>query len=277
MPEFTALPLLTTPTVAVWNVTCSGHIRHAAGEECATSTHLSYPYRGAYVHHVGSETYVAEANQVLFINQDQPYRVSHPMDGGDSTVSIGLEPETLLELTPAHYRHPKGQAAFDRMGVRASARTQRLAATVRVRLRRGTADALAAEELTLELVRRTLSEGSWSGLSGSGAGPRRLADRVKLLLSSDPSRRWSLSDVAKLVGFSPVYLTQVFKRVEGMPLYRYQLQLRLARALELLVNYDDLTSVALDLGFSSHSHFTAAFRNVYGTTPSAYQRSVRAG
>jgi acyl-CoA synthetase (AMP-forming)/AMP-acid ligase II len=48
MPEFTALPMLTTPTVAVWNVTCPGHIRHVADEECATSTHLIYPYRGAY-------------------------------------------------------------------------------------------------------------------------------------------------------------------------------------------------------------------------------------
>jgi len=276
MPEFTALPMLTTPTVTIWNVTCPGHIRHVADEECATSTHLIYPYRGAYVHHVGTETFVAEANQVLFVNQDQPYRVSHPMNGGDSTVSIGLEPETLLELTPAHYRHPKGHAAFSRMGVRASACTQWLAASVRERLRLGTADALEAEELTLELIRQTLSDGSWSGPNGGGTAPRRLTDHVKLLLSSDPCRRWSLTDVAKLVGFSPVYLTQVFKRVEDMPLYRYQLRLRLARALELLANYDDLTNLALDLGFSSHSHFTAAFRNVYGATPSAYQRSVRA-
>ena len=164
-------------------------------------------------------------------------------------MSIGLEPETLLELTPAHYRHPKGHAAFSRVGVRASARTQWLAASVRERLRLGTADALEAEELTLELIRQTLSDGSWSGPNGGGTAPRRLTDRVKLLLSSDPCRRWSLTDVAKLVGFSPVYLTQVFKRVEDMPLYRYQLRLRLARALELLANYDDLTNLALDLGF----------------------------
>ena len=45
-----------------------------------------------------------------------------------------------------------------------------------------------------------------------------------------------------------------------MPLYRYQLRLRLARALDLLAQYDDLTTLGLDLGFSSHSHFSAAFR-----------------
>ena len=45
-------------------------------------------------------------------------------------------------------------------------------------------------------------------------------------------------------------------QVEGLPLYRYQLRLRLARALDLLAQYDDLTSLGLELGFSSHSHFS---------------------
>ena len=38
-----------------------------------------------------------------------------------------------------------------------------------------------------------------------------------------------------------------------MPLYRYQMRLRLARALDRLGDYDDLTALGLDLGFSSHS------------------------
>jgi AraC-like DNA-binding protein len=72
-----------------------------------------------------------------------------------------------------------------------------------------------------------------------------------------------------------VYLTQLFRQVEGMPLYRYQLRLRLARALDMLGRCDDLTTLSLDLGFSSHSHFTAAFRQAYGRTPADFQRSVR--
>ncbi len=276
MPEFDAKPMLTTRTVAVWNVMCPGDIGHRADEECATSTHLIFPYRGVYVHHVGSRHTVVEASRVLFINENEPYRVSHPVKGGDSTVSIRVDPETLLELAPARYQQAKGRAAFDRSGVRADNRSQRLAATVRQRLHRGTVDALEAEELTLELVRHTLGEKTWRAPSSSGAGPRRLADRVKLLLSADLSRRWSLSEAAKSVGVSPVYLTQAFKRVEDVPLYRYHLRLRLARALDLLADYDDLTNLALDLGFTSHSHFTAAFRRFYGVTPSAFQRSVRA-
>jgi len=274
MPEFAATPILATGTTSVWNVMCPGHIRPLADEECATTTHLVFPYRGVYVQHVGSRHTVVEASQVLFINEDEPYRVSHPVDGGDSALSIRVEPETLLELTPARHRHPKGLAAFDRPTVRADHRTQQLAATARQRLRRGTVDALEAEELTLELVRHTLGEQRWSAPNSSGSGPRRLADRVKLLMSSDVGRRWTLSDAAKSVGVSPVYLTQAFKHVEGVPLYRYHLRLRLARSLDLLADYDDLTDLALALGFTSHSHFTAAFGKVYGVTPSAFQRSI---
>src|SRR5262249_21197905 len=76
------------------------------------------------------------------------------------------------------------------------------------------------------------------------------------------------------VRVSPVYLTQVFQQVEGVPLYRYQLRLRLARALDLLAQYDDLTSLSLELGFSSHSHFSAAFRQAYGYSPSEFRQSA---
>jgi len=60
-----------------------------------------------------------------------------------------------------------------------------------------------------------------------------------------------------------------------VPLYRYQLRLRLARALDLLPRVDDLTALGLELGFSSHSHFTTAFRQLYGQSPSAFRTAAR--
>ena len=94
------------------------------------------------------------------------------------------------------------------------------------------------------------------------------------MLASNLARRWTLAEIAAEVRGSPVYLTQVFQQVEGLPLYRYQLRLRLARALDLLAQYDDLTDISQDLGFSSHSHFSAAFREVYGRSPSEFRRSA---
>jgi AraC family transcriptional regulator len=67
----------------------------------------------------------------------------------------------------------------------------------------------------------------------------------------------------------------VFQRVEGIPLYRYHLRLRLARALDLIAQYEDLSALAADLGFSSHSHFAAAFRQAYGRSPTEFRQSAR--
>ena len=103
---------------------------------------------------------------------------------------------------------------------------------------------------------------------------QRLVDRVKLVVAGDLSRRWALTDIAAEVGCSAVYLTQVFQQVEGVPLYRYQLRLRLARALDLLGQYDDLSALSFDLGFSSHSHFSAAFQQTYGRSPSEFRQSA---
>lgn len=77
------------------------------------------------------------------------------------------------------------------------------------------------------------------------------------------------------MGASPAYLTALFSRLEGISLHQYLTQLRLARALVELPHVDDLTALALDLGFSSHSHFSFAFRRVFGCTPSQFRNTTR--
>jgi AraC-like DNA-binding protein len=237
-----------------------------------------FPYRGVYVHHVGRAETVAETNQVIFFNDDEPYRVSHPLEGGDSSLSIGVGAAALLELAPADYLLAKGRATFNRSRLRIDARTQALMALLRHNLNNGVIATLEAETLTLALVRRALGERTSHAAAGS-VGRQKLVDRAKLVLSSDLGRRRTLADIAGDVGVSPVYLTQVFQQVEGLPLYRYQLQLqlqlRLARALDLLGDHCDLTGLALDLGFSSYSHFSTAFKRAYGQTPFEFQRSAR--
>ena len=274
MAEIDSHPLLVTDTVAVWDVICAGHCRHRSGEECNTETRLVFPYRGVYVRHVGNAETVAEANQVVFFNVNEPYRVSHPVDGGDSNLSVGVSEAALQELTPSGYLHRHGRTTFNRARLRVDARTQAVMSLLRHQLDRGVIETLEAETLTLTLVRRALGERT-SHAAARTVGRQKLVDRAKLVLASDLGRRWTLAEVGGEMGVSPVYLTQVFQQVEGLPLYRYQLQLRLARALDLLGDSRDLTGLALDLGFSSYSHFSAAFKRAYGQTPAEFQRSTK--
>lgn len=146
-------------------------------------------------------------------------------------------------------------------------------ALLRHSLREGVAEPLEAESMALTLVHLALGPRT-SHAAGASAGQQRLADRTKLVLAADLQRRWPLAEIAAEVGVSPVYLTQVFQQVEGLPLYRYHLPLRLARALDLLGEYGDLSALGQDLGFSSHSHFSAAFQRTYGRRPSQFRRSA---
>ena len=274
MADINSHLLLATDTVAVWDVLCSGTCRQKSAEECVRATHLVFPYRGVYVRHMGQAETVAEANQVVFFNENDPYRVSHPVGGGDGSLSIGIDEATLLELVPTDFLHTKDQALFNRSRMRIDARAQLLSAFVRHHLARGMTETLEAEDLILSLVSRALGKRTSYAASGS-VGRQKLVDRAKLVLSSDLGRRWTLAETGGAVGVSPVYLTQVFRQVEGLPLYRYQLQLRLARALDLLDDCSDLTGLALGLGFSSYSHFSTAFKQAYGLTPLAFQHSSR--
>jgi AraC-like DNA-binding protein len=271
MPEFTVQPLLQTTLVAAHDVHCRGECRHRSAEECAGATHLVFPYRGLFMRHVGGTQSVADANHVLLFNGGQGYQVSHPASGGDACLSLSIAQPLLRELAPAALLQPRDEPVFRGQSLRIDERAQVLVALLRHSLRHGSIEALEAESLALTLVCRSLGPRT-AHAPGATRARQQLVDRAKLLLASDLTRRWTLAEIAAEVGGSPVYLTQAFQQVEGLPLYRYHLRLRLARALDRIADCEDVAALALDLGFSSHSHFSAAFRQAYGRTPSEFRQ-----
>jgi AraC family transcriptional regulator len=86
----------------------------------------------------------------------------------------------------------------------------------------------------------------------------------------------SLQALANESGYSRVHFVRMFKAATGYSPHNYLLNLRLERARELLKNPSiSLIDVALDCGFSSHSHLSRLFHKIVGVTPSAYRRSLR--
>lgn len=271
----TVRELIRTSSVQLMDVACGGTCQHRSASECATATHFVYTYGGAFVRHVGRAEAVGNAANVLVFNNGQEYQVSHPTSGGDRCLSIKIEPSALDELCePGELSHsPSGTLRSQSRNIDAG--SQLLVATLVKGLRDGTMDAQEAETRAFALVKRSF--GGMRRAVATKFGRAKLVHRAKLTLAEDPGRRWTLGQIAAAVGVSPVYLAQVFSKVEGVSLYRYQLELRMAGALHLLRECDDLTELALACGFSSHSHFTHAFRKHFGRTPSAVQSELRTG
>jgi len=258
-----------TSTVAIKNVACDGSCRHRSATECAQVTHLVFPYRGAFIRHVGGVDSLGDANSLLIFNSGQDYQISHPVPGGDECLSLAVPPEILDEICESDLVADKDAGIFREQSRAVDAKAQALAAFLVHRLRSGTVERLEAEIIALTFARRVLDRNATR--SPSTFGRTKLVERAKLALSSDLSRCWTLGDLAAEIGISRIYLAQIFSDVEAMPLYRYYLQLRLSRALVLLPQSGDLTRLALDLGFSSHSHFSHAFGQHYGMSPSKFR------
>jgi AraC-like DNA-binding protein len=81
----------------------------------------------------------------------------------------------------------------------------------------------------------------------------------------------SLSELGKLTGCSPAYLSRTFSAETGMTVSRFIRQVRIERAAELLKDgRRNVTEVAMEVGYSSLSHFSKTFREVTGCCPGLY-------
>jgi AraC family transcriptional regulator len=84
-----------------------------------------------------------------------------------------------------------------------------------------------------------------------------------------------LATLAELARLSPYHFCRSFKRSFGVPPHRYHANRRIERAKQLLANRElSVTTIALDIGFSETSTFTAAFHKLTGQTPSRYRRNL---
>jgi AraC family transcriptional regulator len=264
--------LLSTPTVIVRDAIQTAGAP-AVDAPIATMATLVFPYRGVFVRHIDKEIVVAEPNQVLFFNANEPHRIAYPLAEGAAFLLLEIDETLLGELAPAQILREASPLRFAPSRLRIDPRAQALVAMLRYSLREAIAEPLEAESLALTLAQRALGPRTTHEASAS-ASMQKLVDRVKLVLTADLARRWTLAEIAAEVGGSPVYLTQAFRQVEAVPLYRYQLRLRLAKALDLMGDYEDLSALGHELGFSSHSHFSAAFKQAYGRTPTEFRQSV---
>jgi AraC family transcriptional regulator len=170
--EIVAETLFSSPTVTVRDTRCQGTCKHESPEECTRSTQLVFPYRGIYVRHVGQEQAVAEANQVLFFNEYQGYRVSHPIAGGDASLTLVISEPQLHELARRELLDAGAGVIFRPMRLRIDARTQSLVALLRHSLRQHIAEPLEAESLALTLVQRALGPRTTTPATGGSRQAR---------------------------------------------------------------------------------------------------------
>jgi AraC-like DNA-binding protein len=85
-----------------------------------------------------------------------------------------------------------------------------------------------------------------------------------------------LSDMGLRVGLSPSHFARKFRQSTGLSLHRFINRRRILSSFELLKDHSrPLADTALELGFSSQSHFTRLFSGLTGMTPAKYRKQVK--
>ena len=232
--------------------------------EVASGYELILVRRGAFVVHVAGREFFMTANEALLLAPDQPYWIDHPVPGGDECTVITV-PRELMEQHSAEL--PARRIVHERLFLSAHELMTRLS---------GNREPLELDEHLVAMLDAALIDRE-PGDAPIIPRQKRAVRSVQELMSARFHESLPLDLLSSTAGLSPFYLSRVFRRIVGVPMHRYQSGLRLREALRRISEGErDLTSLALDLGFADHSHFTAAFRRYFGATPSAIRsRPIR--
>lgn len=100
--------------------------------------------------------------------------------------------------------------------------------------------------------------------------------RVLDFIDSNLDEDLRLQDLAVVAGLSLFHFVRVFKQATGVTPYHYVRDRRIERSRALLIDSKlEISQLALMCGFSSQSHFTAAFTKAVGVSPGRFRRESR--
>ncbi|RJF69947.1 AraC family transcriptional regulator [Rhodopseudomonas palustris] len=86
-------------------------------------------------------------------------------------------------------------------------------------------------------------------------------------LNSCSDQNVSLDHLAEMSGISRFHFLRSFSAATGLPPHAYQVQLRLARARNMLREGQPIAEVAITVGFADQAHLSRLFKRSYGVSP----------
>jgi AraC-like DNA-binding protein len=225
---------------------------------------------------------VATPNHVVLYNAHHPYHRQLLDPRGDECEFVSISGPLLDEIVEAAGHHGRqvrqGPFQVSHAPCPSSVYLRQRAVFEQIRSASGM-DPLYAEEQYLLLVEEVMrsalnfrtAERQPAAVTSRHREQVAAARRFLARYYCEPLR---IEDVAVAADSSDFHLCRIFKRHSGLTVHQFLTQLRLRSSLERLLDTDSsILSIALDLGFTSHSHFTAAFQRSFGLSPAAFRKS----
>ncbi|MGK7955372.1 MAG: AraC family transcriptional regulator [Crocosphaera sp.] len=128
-----------------------------------------------------------------------------------------------------------------------------------------------ANILAVNLIRNHCTTKPILPLYQGGLSPYQLS-QIFDYIDAHLDQNLKLENLAKLLDLSQFHFSRLFKQSVGLSPHQYLIEQRIERAKQLLKKTNQsILDIALNCGFSSHSHLSKQFRQVTGMTPKAYR------
>ena len=258
------------------------------GTEGVIDSHLLvFPRTSVYITQIGRQSIVTDPSVVVFYNKGQAYYRDKLSERGDLCDWFSFQPEAIAAAMGVY-----DPSAYDRLerpfrfthGPTDAASYLRQRLVVEHILTAAHPDPLFVEETMLAVLERVITNGYrvWERQRGNGR-PHTVRSHIDLihaakeLLATHFRQPLTLTQIAQSLFYSPYHLCRIFRQHTGMTIHAYLNQVRLRTSLEYVTQTNlSLTRIGHELGYSSHSHFTRAFRQVFGCAPSRLRQSTSA-
>jgi AraC family transcriptional regulator len=242
------------------------------GIERQVTNALVLPVSGVFSkHEAPGRAVIGTPSHAVLFAADTPYRIGFPGAMGDRALVLRFG-----EALAADYTDRRGTCQLSGSHALLPPTAMMLRNLLWTRLQWTRADEFENETIGLDLLGMSLTSmrGDDPPLRRSALLRRmRAVQRVKEAVAVAPAAPWNVAKLAKVANLSPFHLCRTFREMVGTSIYDYVLRERLACTLHAILDGgDDLTAIALDAGFASHSHFTARFRRFFGCTPTTLRR-----
>ncbi|HEX7153419.1 MAG TPA: AraC family transcriptional regulator [Thermoanaerobaculia bacterium] len=228
-----------------------------------------FPRTVTRIRHEEGAAFVGNPAGVAFYNQHQRYtrtRVSE-LDASDWYT---VAEDVLLDVLGPHDASVTPERPFRFADAPSDAKSFLEQRRLFEALSKGIAlDALHVEETVLRVLGRLVARTYAKKLPAPRPSDIEAVERAKELIATDPAANLPLRELSRATRLSPFHLCRLFRLRTGETMTRYRHTLRLRMALPRLG--EDLSQLAQELGYASHSHFTAMFRRHFGVTPSAWR------
>jgi two-component system, response regulator YesN len=140
---------------------------------------------------------------------------------------------------------------------------------------RGKADDFIEKPLNVDTLKKMIQQ-LLASKRNCGVFKRDI-DYVQYYIEKNCDKKVELEDIAALLGYSPKYMSRLFKQKTGINFNKYKTKIKMEQAKHYLENTDkQIKNIAFKIGYENSESFVRTFKKQNGLTPTEYRKQFTA-